>query len=119
LGFLKRPNTSRPAGADDNFSVMLDRLRKAGADPAVPHVTRHFMYVPGVKAAQQVAREVKAPGRNVEIDTSARQGFWLVVVSQSMLLSADQMAALRTEFETAAQAVGGEYDRWQVDIAGA
>jgi hypothetical protein len=28
------------------------------------------------------------------------------------------MAALRTEFESAAAPLGGEYDRWQVDLQG-
>ena len=118
MGFHKRPATSAPAGSDADFSVVLEQLRKEGGDPAVPHVTRHFLYIPGVKAAQHVAREVKAPGRSVEIETSARRGFWLVVVSQSMLLTHEKMSLVRSEFERVARAAGGEYDRWQVDLAG-
>jgi hypothetical protein len=116
VGFLKRPASSRP-GIDDDFGALLDRLRKAGADPKVAHVTRHFMYVPGVKAAQKLARELRAPGRDVDVETSARRGFWLVIVSQSMVLTKDGLSSVSSEFEAAARSVGGEYDRWQVDLA--
>jgi hypothetical protein len=118
VGFLRRPTESRPGATGDDFHAMIDRLRRAGVDPAVPHVTRHFMYVPGVKAAQRLARELKAAGRSVDVETSARRGFWLVIVSQSMILTKEQMSSVRAEFEAAARSVGGEYDRWQVDLAG-
>jgi hypothetical protein len=117
LDFLKR-TPQKPETAKDSFALLSAQLRKAGADPTAPHVTRHFMYVPGVKAAQQVARTVKSSGRSVNIETSARRGFWLVVVSQSMVVTPENLASVRTEFESAAHSVGGEYDRWQVDVAG-
>jgi hypothetical protein len=115
-----KPGTSEKPGAPtvDPVSLALQQLRRVGADPTTPHQTRHFIYVPGVKAAQQLARSLKNPRRDVEIDTSARKGFWLVVVSQSMVVTPVAMAALRTEFEVAAEPLGGEYDRWQVDVAG-
>jgi len=94
------------------------QMRRAGADPSIPHQTRHFMYVPGVKAAQKLARVLKKQSRHVEVDTSARKGYWLVVVRQSMIVTPDAIAALRTELEAAARPLGGEYDRWQVDVAG-
>ncbi len=118
MGFLKHPAPAGETSSNADLSAVIARLKKEGGDPAVPHVTRHFMYIPGVKAAQHVAREVKAPGRSVEIETSARRGFWLVVVSQSMLLTQDGVSSVRTEFESVARSAGGEYDRWQVDLAG-
>jgi len=106
------------ATAVDPVKLALDQLRRAGTDPTVPHQTRHFIYVPGVKAAQNVARLLKTPKRLVEVDTSARTGYWLVVVKQSMVVTSEAMATLRSEFEAVAGSVGGEYDRWQVDVAG-
>jgi Regulator of ribonuclease activity B len=108
----------RDAQAIDPVKLALDQLRRAGTDPTVPHQTRHFIYVPGVKAAQNVARLLKTPKRVVEIDTSARTGYWLVVVKQSIVVTSEAMSALRNEFESVAGPVGGEYDRWQVDVAG-
>lgn len=117
MGFLKR-STAKSQSPEDDFAALSDEMRKAGADPGVPHVTRHFMYVPGVRAAQQVARKVKARGREIDLETSARTGFWLVVVSQSMLVTQENLESIKGEFEAIARASGGEYDRWQVDLAG-
>jgi hypothetical protein len=102
----------------DPVALAVEQLRRAGADPAMPHQTRHFIYVPGVKPAQQLAHLLKNSKRDVEIDTSARKGYWLVVVRQSMAVNRDAMAALQAELESAATPLGGEYDRWQVDVAG-
>jgi hypothetical protein len=117
VSFLRRSDTSTSAASRGGPTAVTAELRKAGADPSVPHLTRHFLYVPGVRAAQQVARTVKRNGRNVDVETSARRGFWLVVVSQSMLVTPDNLSSIRSEFESVARSVGGEYDRWQVEIA--
>jgi hypothetical protein len=34
-----------------------------------------------------------------------------------MVLTKDGLSSVRSEFETAARSVDGEYDRWQVDLA--
>jgi hypothetical protein len=99
-------------------TLAIEQLRRAGADPTVPHQTRHFIYVPGVKAAQNLARLLKNQRRVVDLDTSARKGYWLVVVKQSMVVTPEAMASLRAEFEAAAAPFGGQYDRWQVDLQG-
>jgi hypothetical protein len=119
VGFLKRVSGGRAAPPVDPIAQAMEQLRQAGADPAAPHQTRHFVYVPGVKAAQQLARLLKRPDRHVEVDTSARTGYWLVVVRQSMVVTPEAMASLRAEFESAAAPLGGAYDRWQVDVQGA
>jgi hypothetical protein len=118
VGFLKRGTGARPAEpAIDPTTLAREELRRAGADPDTPHPTRHFLYAPGVKAAQRLARELKSGNREIEIETSARQGYWLVVVTQSMVVGPEPIASLRAEFEAAAKPLGAEYDRWQVDLA--
>ncbi len=118
MDFLKRGSGDEPPAPVDPAVAAAAQMRRAGADPTVPHQTRHFLYVPGVKAAQQLARHLKSGSRHVEVDTSARKGYWLVVVRQSMVVTPEAIAGLRTELETAAAPFGGEYDRWQVDLAG-
>jgi hypothetical protein len=119
VSFLKRdPGGKSGAPEMDPVTQALEQLQRAGADPTMPHPTRHFIYVPGVKAAQHLAHELRNPRRQTEIDTSARKGYWLVVVCQSMVVTPESMAALRAEVETVAGPLGGEYDRWQVDLAG-
>ncbi len=110
--FLRRSN-----GNPDPDRAAIEEMRRAGADPNVPHQTRHFLYVPGVRSAQQVARALKRPDRRVEVETSARKGYWLVAVCQPMVVTLPAIAAIRTELEAAARTHGGEYDYWQVDIA--
>lgn len=116
MGFLKRGSADKRPDPVDPDLAAIDEMRHAGADPTVPHKTRHFIYVPGVRSAQQLARILKSPGRQVEIDTSARRGYWLVVVGLSMVVTPGALAALRTEFEAASKTVGGDYDRWQLDL---
>jgi len=119
VGFLKRAAEARFGTPQiDPVARAMEQLRQAGVDPSAPHQTRHFVYVPGVKAAQQLARRLESPDRHVEIDTSARTGYWLVVVRQSMVVTPEAMASLKTEFEDAAVPLGGAYDRWQVDLQG-
>jgi hypothetical protein len=116
VGFLKRSTGGNQPEQPDVAAVV--EMRRAGADPAVPHQTRHFIFVPGVRSAQHVARSLRNPDRTIEIDNSARKGYWLVVVRQSMLVAPETIAAIRSEIEAAAGPVGGEYDRWQVDLDG-
>jgi hypothetical protein len=116
---MKQDPGAKPGTPDvDPVKLALDQLRRSGADPTAPHQTRHFIYVPGVKAAQQLARTLKNQRRVVDVETSARTGYWLVVITKSMVVTPEAMAALRVEFDAAAAPLGGEYDRWQVDVAG-
>jgi hypothetical protein len=118
VGFLKRASRDKsPAQSVDQTALAREQLRSAGADLDMPHETRHFLYVPGVKSAQTVARALRRPDRRIEIETSARTGYWLVVVIQPLVITPDTMGDLRAELVSAAAPVGGEYDSWQVAIA--
>ncbi len=116
MSFLKKDAGQKP-GTIDPDALAVEELRKAGADPSMPHETRHFLYIPGVKAAQQVARSLQRPDRRIEIETSARKGYWMVAVIQSVVVTPEAISALRTEFEAAVAPLGGEYDYWQVALA--
>ena len=118
MSFLRRSSAKKRPGSPESDLAAIAQLRQAGADLTVPHRTRHFIYVPGGLPAQHLARALKTPERNIDIDTSARKGYWLVVVGQFMMVQQDTLAALRAEFEAAAKPFGGQYDSWQVDLAG-
>jgi hypothetical protein len=119
MSSMKQAAGEKPgAPTIDSVKLAIAQLQRAGTDPTVPHETRHFIYVPGVKSAQTLARQLKTPRRLVDVDTSARQGYWLVVVRQSMVVTPQAMADLRAEFEATAGPLGGEYSRWQVDVVG-
>ncbi len=114
MGFLRRAS---PQPVQDPDQAAVERLRRAGADLTMPHQTRHFLYVPGVKGAQKLARALQRSDRRVEIETSARKGYWMVEVIQSMVVTPETIAECRAEFEAVAKPLNGEYDRWQVDVA--
>jgi hypothetical protein len=116
LPFLRHSQPEQPP--PDPYLAAVSDLRHAGADLSQPHETRHFIYAPGVKAAQQLARTLRQQDRRIEIETSARKGQWLVIVVQSIAITPDSVAALRGELEAAARAAGAEYDVWQVAITG-
>ena len=118
MGFIRRATKGGATGLVANPAALArDELRRAGADLDAPHESRHFFYVPGVKAAQQFARSLKRPERRIEIETSARKGYWLVAVIQSVVVTPENMSSLKTEFEAAAAPFAGEYDCWQVAVA--
>lgn len=116
MGFLKRAS-NQPAPTADPTALAREQLRGAGADLEKPHETRHFLYIPGVRSAQKVARSLQRSDRHIEIETSARTGFWLVVVIQSVVVTPETMRGIRTELVAAASQAGGEYDSWQVAVA--
>jgi hypothetical protein len=115
MGPSSRDAARQRAGSNPS-ELVAEQLRKAGADPSKPHQTSHFLYVPGVKAAQQVARSLERPGRRVEIETSARKGYWMVAVIQPVVVTPDTIDALRSEFEAALAPLGGSYAYWQVAV---
>jgi hypothetical protein len=115
VGFLRQGKAA--PGPVDPLRRALDDLRRAGADPSKPHETRHFIYVPGVRPAQQLARALQKAGRRVEVETSTRKGQWLVIVIESLPITPETIGAVRAELEAAATSVGGTYDRWQVAVA--
>jgi hypothetical protein len=118
VGFVKHSAEGMPNRSEkDPTELARDQLRREGADPDLPHETRHFLYVPGAKAAQQIARSLAGPKRRVDVETSARKGYWIVAVTQSVAITPAAMAGLRAELEAAATPLGGEYDRWQVVVA--
>jgi hypothetical protein len=118
VGFLKRASGDKPAEPSvDPIALAREQLRQAGADPDQPHETHHFLYVRSVKAAQQAARALRKPDRRIEIETSARKRFWLVVVTQSIVINPETIAEIRIDIEMAIDLFGGEYDYWQVAVA--
>ncbi len=115
VGFLRHAPAPQPSS--DPVAAAVEDLRRRGADPAKPHETRHFIYAPGVQTAQALARSLVKPDRKVEVDPSGRQGYWMVVVIESMPITSERIGALRSELEAAASAAGAEYDSWQVEVA--
>ncbi len=118
MGFLRRPTSEKKAPAVvDPVLLAEEQLRRVGADLDSPHPTRHLLLVPSVAGAQRAARILRRDDREILIDTSARKGYWLVVVTQPAVIASETMAAIRAELEAAVQPSGGEYDTWHVEVS--
>jgi hypothetical protein len=116
VSFLRRPSAAKqPVLPADPLALAQESLVRAGADTSQPHLTRHFIFVPGVLNAQRAARALRRGDRDIGIDTSARKGYWLVTIVQTMDITAETAAAVRAEFEAAVHPLGGEYDTWHVE----
>jgi hypothetical protein len=117
VSFYARASGGSQTPLADHASFAEELLRQAGEDPDLPHQTRHYLYLPGVARAQRAAWDLHKPDREIDIDTSARKGYWLVVVTQRVVITAEVLASLRAEMEAVVQPLGGEYDTWQLDLA--
>lgn len=98
------------AGQDDAAAIAL--LRANGVDLDVPHMLRHYLYVPLEEIATKIAPVIKGIGFDVE--TSASGDRWLVLISGEAMISVEELAAFRETFEGLAAKVNGSYDGWEV-----
>jgi hypothetical protein len=115
VGFLRHARGDKsPRSEIDLIAMAREQLRRLGADPDLPHRTRHLLYLPSVNAAQQAARALGKPGRQIEIETSSRKGYWLVIVTQAIVINPEAIAEIRSEIALTIELFGGEYDGWQV-----
>jgi len=92
------------------------RAYAAGVDPAVPYWVEHFLYFPRRRWAQQAARQLRQLGYEVEVSESATEGSWLVLARCQMLPTEEDIDAVAEQLRELAEAFGGEYDGWGMDV---
>ena len=96
--------------------MTLDQLEKAGANLGRGRETVHYLYLPTQQAAERVAHDLAREDRQIETRPAATGSSWLVLLKQHVVVSEESIAALRGEFESAASALGGEYDGWEAAV---
>ncbi|MDP9244828.1 MAG: ribonuclease E inhibitor RraB [Chloroflexota bacterium] len=98
---------------DGGDGAVLEQLRNAGADLSKARDVRYYLYVPTQDAATQVANELAAAGRTVDVSPAATGSDWLILVNEQVVVDATTLAARRSDFEAALDGVDGMYDGWE------
>ena len=120
MGFLKRifggdkPRPAPDTGALDALTIQ--QLANAGADLRLPRETIHYLYVPTEDGAHTAEHALTATGRIIVVRPAATGNQWLVLLTQSMVVSQASMTELRAEIESVSAQVGGEYDGWEAAV---
>ncbi len=100
----------------DPTRVALLQAYAAGVDPAVPYWVEHFLYFPRRRWAQQAARQLRQLGYEVEVSEGATEGSWLVLARCQMLPTEENIDTVAEQLRELAEAFGGEYDGWGMDV---
>lgn len=108
----KRPRAvERVADAAEADELVLTHLARLGGDPATPHETHHFVYLPTRGDADVVARTLVRHGWSTSVEES--EGAWLVIAMRTQSLTSQLVRDTRTELAQLAAKHGGVYDGWE------
>jgi hypothetical protein len=128
MSFLRRLFGSEPpddvrSEADDDAhaasagdAMILEQLRRAGADLSLPREVIHYLYLPNETAAQTAADRLRPVGFTIEvrpIPGAPGPNPWLVQATIEQVLTDDAVATARRLFTQLAVATSGEYDGWE------
>lgn len=102
-----------------NRHVVAEALR-SGID-ASPQEVRHYLYLPLVEDAHQVAQELGADGYAVDVRKSAgldqnSPNPWLALATTSVTLDEKHLEETRQRFEALALRYNGDYDGWEIAL---
>ncbi len=97
---------------------MLSSLVEAGANLSEGRHVRHYLYLPGERAARECALELSGTGWNVDVrEPLAGSEEWSVVCDRSdYVLLPEAVAEDRALFERLADSHAGSYDGWEASV---
>jgi hypothetical protein len=108
----QRPHAvERVADAAEADELVLDHLARLGGDPATPHETHHFLYLPTPASADAVARTLGRDGWSTSVEES--EGAWLVIAVRTRTLSSKLVRDTRARLARLTAKHGGLYDGWE------
>jgi hypothetical protein len=95
-------------------AMVIEQLRKAGADLSLPRDTVHYLYFPTREGAEAAAEMLRGHGLTVEVKPAAAGAVpWLALANHDYVVNAKSIRAIRLSAEEAARAGGGDYDGWE------
>jgi hypothetical protein len=94
--------------------MVIEQLRKAGADLGLPRDTIHYLYFRTREGADTAAEMLRGHGLTVEVKPAAAGDLpWLALANHDYVVNADSIRAIRGVAEDAARAGDGDYDGWE------
>src|SRR2546421_9502832 len=115
MAFLRRLIGSKPKSAASLDALTIQELAKR-ADLSRPRETLHYLYVPTQDAAQEAEQALRAEDRKIEVRPAATGPGWLVLITQSMIVTPESIAGARSEIEAVSTRLAGEYDGWEAAV---
>ena len=104
--------------AQEGDKLILNELRKRGADFQKPREIVHYLYVPTQDASHEAAAKLRKYGFEVTERASADGANnppnpWLVLARKVTLVDPQTVEEMRIQFEALASESKGEYDGWE------
>ncbi len=106
------PDTS----AWDPDAAVIDQLRAAGSDLSKPHVIEFFTYFQEEVSADTACGSLAAKGFSVSVSLSALTDEYLCFATKEVVPTLEEMHRLRSELESLAAELDGEYDGWGTPV---
>ncbi len=99
---------------DSDDEMVIDQLKKAGADLRQPRDTVHYLYFQSEAGANVAAEKLRARGLTANAEPAAAgKDPWVVIANHDYVVNLDSIRDIRRVAEEAARAGGGDYDGWE------
>lgn len=98
--------------------VLLDQLRKRGADLSASRHIRYYVYVPSEVTAQTMGRESEAAGWTATVRPPIPEapGQWALVCERQAITTPDFVRQADDFFQGLADRHEAEYDGWEASV---
>ena len=109
---------ARYESAQEGDQLILNELRKRGADLEKPREIVHYLYVPTQEASHDAAMKLRKNGFEFTERASADAAKnppnpWLVFARKVTLVDSQTVEEMRIQFEKLAKESRGDYDGWE------
>ena len=95
---------------------VIEQLRQAGSDLQKPHPVEFFFYFPAQAAAETACKTLESQGFSAVVQPGASPSEFLCQATKPLVPTIDALSRLRSEFESLAAGLGGEYDGWGTPV---
>ena len=100
----------------DPDAAVIDQLSAAGSDISKPHTIEFFTYFPAEDTAKTACGSLADNGFSVAVHFNALTDEYLCFATMEVVPTLEEMHRLRSELETLASELGGEYDGWGTPV---